>query len=86
MSSHEFSEWQVYASSEPFGEVRDDYRAALIACVIANANRDPEKQSEPFEVKDFLLNFGEDDDRNDSKQTPEDIWYMLKTWAIAAKG
>lgn len=33
-------------------------RAALIACLIANANRDPEKHPDPFEITDFLLRFG----------------------------
>jgi hypothetical protein len=31
-----------------------DYRAALVAEVIANTNRDPEKKKEPFTPRDFM--------------------------------
>jgi hypothetical protein len=59
MSSREFTEWQAYFALEPFGEERADIRAALVASVIANVNRNPKKRSSPFAVKDFMLRFGE---------------------------
>jgi Protein of unknown function (DUF4035) len=35
-------------------ETREDRRTALIACLIANANRDPQRRSFPFEIDDFM--------------------------------
>lgn len=57
MSSAEFSEWMAYAQIEPFGEERADLRMAILATIIANANRDPKLRPEPFEVSDFMPNF-----------------------------
>ncbi len=42
---------------EPFGERRADLRAAIVAALIANVNRDPKKQREPFTVDDFMPKF-----------------------------
>lgn len=55
LTSRELSEWMAYASIEPFGEQRADLRAALVASVIANANRNPKKQPAAFTPSDFLL-------------------------------
>jgi hypothetical protein len=57
MSSKEFSEWMAYAQLEPFGEERADLRMAILASLIANANRDPKKKSSPYEVSDFMPKF-----------------------------
>lgn len=61
MSLRTMYEWMQYAKVEPFGERRADFRAALIACVIANTSRDPKKRPRPFEVEDFLLDFEVED-------------------------
>jgi len=58
ISSHELAEWQAYAQVEPFGDERADLRAAIIACTIANAHRDPEQHPEPFTPADFMPHFG----------------------------
>jgi hypothetical protein len=42
---------------EPFGERRADLRMAIVAALIANVNRDPKKQREPFTVDDFMPKF-----------------------------
>lgn len=55
VSSRELTEWQAYAQLEPFGEERADYRAATIAMLIANANRDSKKRSKPYTIDDFML-------------------------------
>ena len=55
ISSRELSEWQAYFIVEPFGEYRADLRNAIVACVMANANRS--KDTEPFMVKDFMPKF-----------------------------
>ena len=53
MSSREFAEWMVYSQIEPFGPAREDYRAALISTVVANASGNkmqPDDFIRPFEV------------------------------------
>jgi hypothetical protein len=35
-------------------ETREDRRTALIACILANVNRDPKRRAQPFEIEDFM--------------------------------
>jgi len=62
LTAKQFAEWEHYARLEPFGEVRDDYRAASIAVMIANVNRGPKQPS--YKLEDFLLKFGDDVQQN----------------------
>lgn len=55
MDSREFAEWLALESVEPWGSVREDWQAALIAATIANVYRKP--GSPPIEVREFLLRF-----------------------------
>lgn len=55
MSSRELTEWMAYEAVEPFAAERNDQDIAMLAALTANANRDPKKQSKPFEIVDFLL-------------------------------
>lgn len=55
MSSQELTEWMAYEAIEPFAAERNDQDIAMLAALTANANRDPKKQSKPFELVDFLL-------------------------------
>ncbi len=57
MSSAEFAEWMAYYAIEPFGEERADLRMGVLASLIANINRDPKKQREPFTPSDFMPRF-----------------------------
>jgi hypothetical protein len=54
MSSKQIVEWMAYYDLEPFGEERADFRAAMLASLYANSQRDPKKQK-PFEMSDFML-------------------------------
>lgn len=54
MTWKQFIGWMRYYSEEPFGEERADLRSAIVACVIANANRDPKKRPRPFSPQDFM--------------------------------
>lgn len=56
-SSRELTEWQIFTEVEPFGEARADLRDAMIASVIANANRDPKARPQPFTPDDFLIDY-----------------------------
>jgi hypothetical protein len=49
----------AYARLEPFGERRADLRAAIVACMLANIHRDRDIHPEPFEVSEFMPDFGD---------------------------
>lgn len=36
IDSRELTEWMVYAKMEPFGAIREDYRAGIVATVMAS--------------------------------------------------
>lgn len=47
--------WREYYNVEPWGlDVQDAMQANAVA-VLANINRNTEKRSEPYRLKDFLL-------------------------------
>lgn len=58
MSSQEFSEWMVYAGSNPFGEGRMDWRFGMLASVMASGLSGKE-----FGVEEFMPQFGTEDRR-----------------------
>jgi Protein of unknown function (DUF4035) len=47
-----FKEWQEYEKLEPFGAWRDNFHAAMMCALIANANRDPKRP--PVKIGDFF--------------------------------
>jgi hypothetical protein len=54
ISSEELTEWMCYYNLEPFGESQQEYRAALLASVMANTARDEKKHKEPFKPDEFM--------------------------------
>jgi hypothetical protein len=80
MSSREFSEWIAFLSVEPLGDDRGDIQAAMIAATIANANRDPEKRSNPFEATDFLLDYWTAKTGQHAGKSPEDMLNLVRLW------
>ena len=52
MSSREITEWMAWYSIEPFGEVRSDMRAAMIAGYVAAG-----AGAKNIKLEDFMLNF-----------------------------
>lgn len=54
MSYAEFVDWLAYYQVEPWGDVRGDLHAALVAAIIANANRDPKKRRKPYTPGEFM--------------------------------
>lgn len=55
MDSREISEWMAYYSMDPFGEVRADYRMAMLCCLTANINRG---KGQPSKISDYMPEFG----------------------------
>ncbi len=47
-------DWIAYAEIDPFGGVRGDINAGVIAATIANVNRDPKKRRKAFAIEDFM--------------------------------
>lgn len=54
MTWKQFVGWMRYYQQEPFGEERADLRSAIVASVIANANRDGKRRPRPFSPRDFM--------------------------------
>jgi hypothetical protein len=51
MSSREFAEWRAYSTLEPFGEEISNWRAGMLASVIASVFGG--KKSKAFQPQDF---------------------------------
>ena len=83
ISSREFAEWMAFYRLEPFGEERADLRMAILAAVIANANRDPKQRKQPYEPKDFMPQF---DQPQDTETEPWEQQLALAHMITAAQG
>ena len=52
MGSDELTEWQAFYQLEPWGDIRADFRAGIIASVLANSHRG--SHAPPFSPQDFM--------------------------------
>lgn len=77
----QWAEWREYARLNPFDEERMDIRFAQIAWIIANVNRDPKKQRQPFALEDFVLRFGDAPALKAKKK--EQTWQEMKAIGFA---
>lgn len=59
MPAAAFLRWRYFSELEPFGELRQDYRAASIVQALYNLQRDTKKHKDPFPITEFVLKFGE---------------------------
>ena len=89
MSSREFAEWAAYASMTPMPEQRADLRAATVAALFAEANRDRKRRKKAYGVGEFVRLFaGESGQPQGTAPTRrgkvEELWANLKVWAYAA--
>lgn len=57
MSHSEFVDWMAFAESEPLPEARADLRNAQHMALLANVNRDPAKRPQPYQPRDFLIDW-----------------------------
>ncbi len=76
ISSRQLTEWMAYDQLEPFGERRADLRMAILASLIANANRDPDKRREPFSPADFMPRF--ESEPQAQPDVPRQTWQQQK--------
>lgn len=73
-----FEEWMHYDLLEPFGEIRDDYRAASICTMLANLHRG---NRQAYGYDDFRVRFGSENAKK--KQTPEEQLQIALMWCAA---
>lgn len=73
--------WQAYCELEPFGELRDDYRFASIVQAMYNLQRDPKQHPSPFELSEFVIQFGEPE--GGTKTRGQKSWQQMKMLAEA---
>lgn len=59
MSWREFLEWREFYALAPFGEERDDIRAASIVQALVSMQRNVETQPRWYPLTEFLLKFGD---------------------------
>lgn len=64
MGYNEFVEWMAFYDTEPFGESRADIQTAMLATIIANANRS--KKSKRIKLDSFLVDWWKDGSKPDA--------------------
>jgi hypothetical protein len=90
LSARQFRRWMLYEQVEPFGQLREDYRAAMVASHVANTGYDTSKRG-PFKIEDFLLKFGSEEralaaGKVAAKQSPEEQASILNMLAVLFGG
>jgi len=75
MSERELQEWQLLEQQEPFGELRDDYRAASICLTLYNVNKG--KDDKELHVDDFLLAFERSTGEDENEERPDNAFMAL---------
>lgn len=78
MTAEQFWEWRTYADLEPFDEQRGDLRAAQIVWMLAEINRDARKRSQPYQLKDFVLIFGEHEKKTQTWQEQKALLRQMR--------
>jgi hypothetical protein len=76
IDGRELSEWMAYFNMEPWGTEVEDWRAGMVASVIANVNRDPKKRNKPYEAEDFIPKRA----REIEQQSPEEMAHAMGLW------
>ena len=79
-------EWEAYAQIEPFGAIRDNYHAGVVAKMIANVHKARSASGHEFTYEDFLLKFDTPESQAaPRKQTEEEkrMWLLIIAQAVA---
>lgn len=82
LEASELNEWMAFFNMEPWGSVREDYRAGVIASTLVNVNGG-KKGGKPAEVTDFFDLYTR---HNNRKQTNEQQINIFKRYAEARRG
>jgi hypothetical protein len=74
----ELLEWEVLEGIDPFGQTRDDVRAAHLALVVAKAGKLTREDGSNLTIQDFLLEFKPPEDE---AEKTEELSNTLVRWA-----
>lgn len=85
VSSAELTEWMAFYRLEPWGSEADDWRAGMVASVVANVNRDTKQHRRAYQPADFMPRRGRAQAK--PEQSPEEQLRIIQMWqaALAAK-
>ena len=67
IEASELQEWMAFFSIEPWGSVRDDYRAGVIAATLVNVNGG-KKGKKPAQADDFFNLYSKHSNRVQTNQ------------------
>lgn len=82
ITSRQFLELEAHAYLDPFGELRADYRTALIVQTLRNIHRGEDQPA--FELEAFLLKFGDEAEKiREAASAPKQTWQQQKQVAYA---
>lgn len=82
LEASELNEWMAFFNMEPWGAVREDYRAGIIASTLVNVNGG-KKGGKPAQPTDFFDLYTR---HNNRKQTNEQQINIFKKYAEAIGG
>lgn len=75
MSSRDISEAMAYERLQPFGDSREDYRAAMICHTMVSAQGLKKQGGGKFSISDFMPNFGAKE-----KSITDSVKEVFKKW------
>ena len=76
IESSELLEWMVFFGLEPWGSVREDYRAGLITATLVNVNGG-KKGGKPAQPDDFFTLYSRHSNRRQSNQQQINIFKRI---------
>ena len=81
MSAKEYTLWLADHDIEPWGEIKADYRAAMICkmSLMPHVEQD-------FDLEEFIVKLETVESKPESKQTPEEVFTMFKNYTLAMGG
>lgn len=86
LSAYELAEWEAYNMLDPIGEVREDFRNAMLSCLITNIAikwASGKKTVKLSEIADFLPQWDVTAPKEVKKQSMEEMKKALKEIAKA---
>lgn len=78
LSARQIAGWMAYATIEPFGELQADYRAGVVAAILANSNRSSRAQKS-YQPDDFFPWLGDEEQR---RKSPQELYAEIREWAM----
>lgn len=90
MDARELAEWEIlYRKIMPFGPMRGDLQAGIIASLVGNMFRDSKKHRDAYVPSDFVLKFAEskavDPSSNESPQQQSLQQMLFNLKMVSAK-